>query len=119
MISTHPLLPKLKQLNLSGMLNTLEIRADQALQEKLSPLEFFALLLDDELERREQKHMDYRMGTSGCNPSKTLSSFDFNAAIGVNRSFISDLASCSFIQRHENILFCGPTGVGNYIWQML
>lgn len=112
MISTHPLLPKLKLLNLSGMLNTLEIRADQALHEKLSPLEFFALLLDDELERREQKHMDYRMGTSGCNPSKTLSSFDFNAAIGVNRSFITDLASCSFVQRHENILFCGPTGVG-------
>ena len=43
---------------------------------------------------------------------RTLSSFDFNAAVGVNRSFISDLANCTFIQRHENILFSGPTGVG-------
>ncbi len=112
MISTHPLLPKLKQLKLSGMLNTLELRAEQASQEKLSPLEFFALLLDDELERREQNRMVYRLGTSGCNPSKTLSQFDFSAAPGVNRSFIVDLATCSFIQRHENVLFCGPTGVG-------
>lgn len=112
MISTHPLSPKLKQLKLSGMLNTLELRAEQASQEQLSPLEFFALLLDDELERREQNRMAYRLGISGCNPSKTLSHFDFSVSVGVNRSFITDLAGCSFIQRHENVLFCGPTGVG-------
>jgi len=112
MISTHPLLPKLKQLKLSGMLNTLDLRAEQASQEQLSPLEFFALLLDDELERRDQNRMVYRLGMSGCNPTKTLSQFDFSAAPGVNRSFITDLATCAFIQRHENVLFCGPTGVG-------
>lgn len=112
MISTHPMLPKLKLLKLSGMLNTLELRAEQASQEQLTPLEFFALLLDDELERREQNRLAYHLGTSGCNPSKTLSQFDFSVAVGVNRSFITDLAVCSFIQRHENVLFCGPTGVG-------
>jgi DNA replication protein DnaC len=112
MISTHPLLPKLKQLSLSGMLNTLDLRAEQALQEHLAPLDFLALLLDDELERREQNRLVYHLSTSGCNPSKTLSQFDFSAALGVNRSFITDLATCAFIQRHENVLFCGPTGVG-------
>jgi len=30
----------------------------------------------------------------------------------VHRSLISDLATCTFIVRHENVLFCGPTGVG-------
>ena len=112
MISTHPLLPKLKQLKLSGMLGTLDLRAEQATQETLSPLEFFALLLDDELERRDQNRMAYRLATSGCNPAKTLAHFDFSSAPGVNRSFITDLATCAFIQRHENVLFCGPTGVG-------
>jgi len=112
MISTHPLLPKLKQLKLSGMLNTLELRAEQASLEQLSPLEFFALLLDDELERREQNRLAYHLGISGCSPSKTLSQYDFSAVSGVNRSFITDLATCAFIPRHENVLFCGPTGVG-------
>jgi DNA replication protein DnaC len=112
MISTHPLLPKLRQLNLSGMLNTLDLRVEQAIQEQLAPMEFFALLLDDELERREQNRLAYRLSTSGCNPTKTLSHFDFSATPGVNRSFIVDLATCAFIQRHENLLFCGPTGVG-------
>lgn len=80
MISTHPLLPKLRQLSLSGMLNTLDLRAEQALQEQLAPLDFLALLLDDELERREQNRLAYHLSTSGCNPAKTLSQFDFTAA---------------------------------------
>src|SRR4030042_3152978 len=112
MISIHPLLPTLRQLNLSGMLNTLDLRVEQAIQEQLAPMEFFALLLDDELERREQSPLAYRLSTAGCNPAKTLSHFDFSATPGVNRSFIVDLATCAFIQRHENVLFCGPTGVG-------
>jgi DNA replication protein DnaC len=108
----HPLLPKLRQLNLSGMLNTLDLRAEQARQENLSPLEFFALLLDDELERRDQQRLARRLILSGCNPQKTLTLFDFSAAAGINRSFITDLATCAYVTRHENILFCGPTGVG-------
>jgi DNA replication protein DnaC len=108
----HPLLPKLRQLKLSGMLNTLDLRAEQARHENLSPLEFFALLLDDEVERRDMQRLARRLVISGCNPQKTLSSFDFSAAVGVNRSFITDLATCAFVARHENILICGPTGVG-------
>jgi DNA replication protein DnaC len=108
----HPLLPKLRQLDLSGMLKTLDLRAEQARAEDLSPLEFLALLLDDELERRDQQRLARRLALSGCNPQKTLSLFDFAAAPGVSRSFVTDLATCAFIARHENLLICGPTGVG-------
>lgn len=109
---THPLLPKLRQLKLSGMLNTLELRAEQATKEQLAPIEFFALLLDDELERRNQQRLANRLSQSGCNAQKTLSYFDFSAVPGINRTLINDLATGAFINRHENILFCGPTGVG-------
>ena len=51
----HPLLPKLKELRLGGMLDSLEVRAAQAVADHLSPGEFLALLLDDELERRDQQ----------------------------------------------------------------
>ncbi len=34
-----------------------------------------------------------------------------NASHLANRSFIQDLATCTFISRHENVLPCGPTGV--------
>jgi len=50
----HPLGPKLKELRLSGMLQSLEERAELAREQQLSPVEFLALLIEDELERRHQ-----------------------------------------------------------------
>lgn len=111
-MSSHPLLPKLRELKLSGILQTLDLRAAQAIERQLSPLEFLALLLDDELERRGQERLARRLAFSGCDSLKTLAKFDFLAAPGVNRLLIQDLASCVFLTRHENLLICGPTGVG-------
>ena len=111
-MSTHPLLPKLRRLKLSGILQTLDVRAAQATERQLSPLEFLALLLDDELERRDQQHLLHSLALSGCDSLKTLAQFDFLAAPGINRTLIQDLATCAFVPRHENVLLCGPTGVG-------
>ena len=111
-MSTHPLLPKLRKLKLSGMLQTLDVRVAQADERQLSSMEFLALLLDDELERREQQHLVHSLASSGCDSLKTLTQFDFAAAPAINRSLIQELATCTFLARHENILFCGPTGVG-------
>jgi len=109
---SHPLSPKLRQLKLSGILNTLDVRVSQAVEQQLAPLEFLALLLDDELERRSQQHHVLMLSLSGCDNNKTLAHFDFSAAPGINRTLIQDLASCVFVQHHENLLMCGPTGVG-------
>jgi DNA replication protein DnaC len=109
---THPLLPKLRQLKLGGMVQTLDVRAAQATERQLTPTEFLALLLDDELERRSQQRLARRLAQSGCDAHKSLAHFDFSAAPSVNRTFIQDLAACTFIARHENILLCGPSGVG-------
>jgi DNA replication protein DnaC len=109
---THPLLPKLRQLRLSGMVHSLDLRAAQAIERQLSPTEFLALLLDDELERRSQTRLARRLAQSGCDSHKTLTDFDFSAAPDINRTLIQDLATCTFVSRHENVLLCGPTGVG-------
>jgi DNA replication protein DnaC len=94
------------------MLVTLEQRASQATERQLSPTDFLALLLDDELERRSQQRLARQLKLSGCDEQKTLTRFDFAAVPGLNRSFVQDLATCTFIQRHENLLLTGPTGVG-------
>jgi len=109
---THPLLPKLRQLKLGGMVQTLDVRASQAIERQLTPVEFLALLLDDELERRSQQRLARHLAQSGCDAHKTLAHFDFAATPGVNRSYLMDLAACTFIGRYENLLLCGPTGVG-------
>jgi DNA replication protein DnaC len=109
---THPLLPKLRALKLSGMLDTLDQRANAAQEQSLSPTEFLALLLDDELERRDQNRLHRRIQESGIDSNKTLSRFDFTAAPQVPKTMMADLALCQFVERGENVLFCGPTGTG-------
>ena len=54
---THPLLPKLRQLKLSAMVQTLDVRAAQAQERGLTPVEFLALLLDDEIESLRTLHL--------------------------------------------------------------
>jgi DNA replication protein DnaC len=109
---THPLLPKLKALRLSGMLQTLDTRATQAAERSLTPTEFLAIMLDDELERRDQARLARVIAEAGIDPGKTLAQFDFAAAPQINRSLVMELATGGFIGRAENLLLSGPTGTG-------
>src|SRR6266566_3314161 len=45
-------------------------------------------------------------------PTKTLEGFDFSFNPKLNKAQVFDLATCQFIERHENALLYGPTGVG-------
>jgi len=108
----HPLMPKLKELRLGGMAETLEDRARQAQEKSLSPTEFLALLLDDEIDRRERGRMARSLREGRIDETKTLARFDFSAAPGAPKSLLSELALCRWIERGENLLLAGPTGTG-------
>lgn len=108
----HPLLPKLRQLRLSGMVESLEERAELAREQKLSPVEFLALLLDDEIDRRQRHIREQREREAGFENTKLLSQFDFSAVPTLDRSLVLDMATCRFIMEKQNWLLCGPTGVG-------
>ena len=71
----HHLTPYLKQLRLSGILETLEVRNQQAIGEQWTYLEFLTRLLQDEVERRGQKQLALRVRRSGIATAKTLESF--------------------------------------------
>lgn len=106
------LLPKLKSLRLSGVLATLEVRSRQAVEERLSHVEFVERLLEDEIERRNNKQLELRLRRSGLDASKTLEAFDFSFNPAINRQQIFDLAACSFVERREPVWIMGPAGVG-------
>jgi DNA replication protein DnaC len=109
---THPLLPKLRQLKLAGMLDTLEARAAAATENQLSPVEFLALLIDDEIDRRERTRQQRRQKEAGFETPRLLSQFDFAAVPTLSKSLVLEMASCQFIAARENWLVHGPSGVG-------
>ncbi|MGH8749986.1 MAG: ATP-binding protein, partial [Burkholderiales bacterium] len=77
--------PHLKQLRLSGILDSLEARNRQAMDSKLAYTEFLALLIQDEVARREQKKFALRLRRAAFRTTKTLEQFDFERLPNVNR----------------------------------
>ncbi len=111
-MTVSQLIPNLKQLRLSGILDTLEVRREQAIGEQWTYEEFLTRLLQDEVERRNQKQLALRIRRSGIASGKTLASFDFAFNPTINRQQVYDLATCAFIRQRRNALICGQTGVG-------
>lgn len=108
----HQLTPQLKRLRLSGVLESLELRNQQAIQDKLSYVEFLARLIQDEVERRAQKQLQLRLRQAAFHSDKTLEGFDFSFNPTINRQQVLDLAKSTYVAQHRNVLICGPTGVG-------
>jgi len=108
----HQLTPHLKSLRLSGILETLDARNRQAVEDQWTYGEFLARLLEDEVARRAQKQLALRVRRSGITSTKTLDAFDFAFNPTINRQQIRALATCDFIRDQRNVILCGPTGVG-------
>ncbi len=104
--------PKLTRLKLSGILETLAGRLEQAQSEKLSYSQFLDFLLSDEVDRRDHKQLIRRLLKSELDPEKTLESFDFSFNPKIHEPTIRELATCAFLDKHENLLLLGPSGVG-------
>ena len=109
---SQQLAPALKQLRLSGILDTLEVRNQQAIGEQWTYLEFLTRLAQDEVERRAHKQLDLRIRRSGIASAKTLETFDFSFNPTISRQQLYDLATCAFVRERRNVLICGQTGVG-------
>jgi DNA replication protein DnaC len=104
--------PKLTRLKLSGVLETLSDRMQQALSEKWPYTQFLDVLVSDEVERRDNKQLARRLSKSGLDPQKTLESFDFSFNPRIHQPTIRELATCAFIAQKDNVFFAGPSGVG-------
>jgi DNA replication protein DnaC len=112
MSANDDLVPVLKKLRLSGVLQSLPLRTRQAVDENLDHNEFLYRLLQDEVDRRDGKQLNLRLARANFEHAKTLEDFDFLFNPRVPKSKIVDLATCHFVDRKEVVLLLGPTGVG-------
>ena len=106
------IIPILKKLRMSGVLESLELRTRQAVDDRLPYPEFLFRLLSDEVERRETKQLELRFRRASFENAKRLLDFDFAFNPLIPKSKIIDLATCQFISRHECVLFVGQAGTG-------
>lgn len=106
------LVPVLKKLRLSGVLQSLDVRVRQATEGDLSHTEFLLRVLTDEVDRRDGKQVDLRLRRAAFEHAKTLEDFDFHFNPKLPRAKLIELATCTFVGKRENVALVGPTGTG-------
>jgi len=103
----------LRQLRLSGMADALEARLLQAQSEKMPPLDFLSILVQDELKRRHDRLIDRRIKQAAFRDrAKTLDTFDFDFNKKMDRRMVYELATARFIGQREDAVLLGPPGTG-------
>jgi DNA replication protein DnaC len=102
----------LKQLRLSGLLESLEVRLHEAAGNGLSHAEFLELLVQDELAVRSDRQVRRRVKAAQFRELKTLEDFDWSFNPSIKKKQVFDLATCRFVRETRDVLFLGPPGVG-------
>src|SRR5438552_3260754 len=87
----------LKELYLSGLRQTLEVRLQEAVANRLSHGEFLELLLQDELNVRHQRRLSRRTQAAEFRHLKTLEDFDWQFNPAIQRKAIFELATGNFL----------------------
>lgn len=101
-----------RQLHLSGLLQSLEVRLQEAVANNLTHAEFLELLFADELAVRAQRALERRKKKASFRDQRSLEDFDFSFNTSIQRSRIFQLATCRFLAEGSDVLFIGPPGVG-------
>jgi DNA replication protein DnaC len=109
---TESLRSALKQLRLSGLLESLEVRLHEATGHGLSHAEFLELLVQDELAVRSDRQVRRRVKAAAFRELKTLEDFDWSFNPSIKKKQVFDLATCRFVRETRDVLFLGPPGVG-------
>ena len=106
------LLSALRQLRLSGLAETLDVRLQEAAGHQLSHAEFLELVLQDELLVRDQRLIGRRVKAAAFRELKPLDQFDWSFNPSLPKKQVFDLATCRFVRERRDALLIGPPGTG-------
>jgi DNA replication protein DnaC len=109
---THPTLDQLQALGLQGMAKAfIELdRHDDA--STLSHAEWLALLLDRETTWRHDKRLTARLRHAKLRHRAVPEDVDYRSVRGLDRRLFETLLRGEWIDAHDNLAICGPTGIG-------
>ena len=100
------------ELRLTAVADLYGAAAQAAAASDASFSDFLEQTLRGEREVRRSRAREMFARTAGFPAVKTLDGYDFGFATGAPRRQIQELASLAFVERAENVVLLGPSGVG-------
>lgn len=106
------LLNKMSQMKFYGMHQAYQTLLDSNQHHSLTNDEVVSMLIQAEWEDRENRKVNRYLRTARFRYQASIEEVNFTASRGLDKTQLLRLADCSFIQKKQNILITGPTGVG-------
>jgi DNA replication protein DnaC len=106
------MLDQLTQLGLAGMAQAfaeIDASGDGA---ALTHADWLGLLVDREVTHRRDKRLAARLRYARLRHHAVVEDVDYRAPRGLDRALFHRLATGEWIDAHDNVILCGPTGVG-------
>lgn len=103
---------KLRDFKLSGIIRTLPVRLEEAVNHTMSHSEWLELLLEDEANQRSDNRRKKLYQGAHIPFEKGIEDFDFTFQPSVKKAEILELATGNFVGKRENVIFIGQPGTG-------
>ena len=109
---THPTHERLIALGLTGMAKAFEEQRQSPDLDALSFEERIGLLVDREAAERDTKRLTTRLKFAALRQNACVEDVDLRTPRGIDRAVFARLVAGDWIDRHENLLLTGATGLG-------
>lgn len=103
---------KMKQMKLHGMHNAFKTAIESGKTDNYTIDQFISMMIDAEWDERHNRRIERSIANARFHYKSNIESINFEQSRNIDRNLILRLAECSFVERNENILITGSTGVG-------
>ncbi|MEQ9439066.1 MAG: IS21-like element helper ATPase IstB [Cyclobacteriaceae bacterium] len=112
MMNNHATLEKMQQMKFYGMAQAFKASLESKLDGPMQADELLAYFIEQEWLDREARKTQRLIRSARFRYQATLEEIDYSSGRNLDKNQLMRLVDCSFINRQENLLITGPTGVG-------
>lgn len=100
------------QLRLNGIQDQVEELVSKANEKKCSYLDFFLTLLETEINQRNKRDLERRIGAAKLPIKHDLDQYDYSFINGISKTQLHQLRECMWLEQNYNVVLMGPSGTG-------
>lgn len=105
-------LDKMRKMSLLGMHRAFKTSLESGKTENYTPDEMVSCLIDAEWDDRKNRSIDRQVKNAKFRYKASVEELQFDTERNIDKNQLMRFADCTFINKHENILITGSTGIG-------
>lgn len=103
---------KMKTMKLHGMVRAFRTSLESGQADKYTADEMVSMLVDSEWDERYNRKLNRNVKNARFRYKAAVEQINFDAPREINKNHVLRLADCEFVEKKENVIITGSTGIG-------